>query len=79
MRNNYADELKKRKCCVFLKEPIIVSIFDKQNNKKNDKKEKQKKEVSVCSTICEAVQMNGKNCKSKAKSGEKFCGRHCKK
>ena len=79
LRNNYADELKKRKCSVFLKDHIVTSVFDKQNKEKNDKKEKQNKEVADCTTICEAVQMNGKNCKSKAKPGEKFCGRHCKK
>jgi len=72
LRNGYGEELKKRKCSVFLKEPIIVSVFDKKNkNEKNENK--------VNSIICEAVQMNGNNCKAKAKHGEKFCGRHSKK
>ena len=78
LRNGYAEELKKRKCSIFLKDPVIVSVFDKQNKEKNEKKEKKTKELAMV-VICEAVQMNGNKCTAKAKSGEKFCGRHCKK
>ena len=77
LREGYANELSKRKCSIFLKEPIVVSVFDKNTKEKESKKiEKKTKE---CVIICEAIQMNGNQCKAKAKPGEKFCGRHCKK
>lgn len=79
LKNDYANEISKRKSIIFLKEPIIVSVFDKSNIEKEKKKSEIKTKIEVSTNICEAVQMNGKNCKSKAKSGEKFCGRHCKK
>ena len=77
LRLNYANELSKRKCSIFLKEPIITSVFDKTNEKKEKKKKENKIECDII--ICEAIQMNGKKCTAKSKPGEKFCGRHCKK
>ena len=77
LRNKYAIELTKRKCSIFLKEPIVVSVFDKSTKKKELKKAETKS--TACVAICEAVQMNGNACKAKSKPGEKFCGRHCKK
>ena len=77
LRNGYAEELSKRKCSVFLKEPVLVSVFDNKNTEKEIKKTKVKNTSAV--NICEAIQMNGNRCKSKAKLGDKFCGRHCKK
>lgn len=77
LREGYANELSKRKCSVFLKEPVVVSVFDKTNKDKELKKTKTK--TQVCGSICEAIQMNGNPCKAKSKPGNKFCGRHCKK
>ena len=34
--------------------------------------------IETDTIICQAIQMNGNQCKAKAKDG-KFCGRHCKK
>ena len=31
LRSGYANELSKRKCSIYLKEPIVVSVFDKNN------------------------------------------------
>ena len=78
LRECYSNELSKRKCSIFLKDPIVVSVFDK-NTKEKESKKAETKNINSTSVICEAVQMNGKSCKAKAKPGEKFCGRHCKK
>ena len=71
LREGYSNELSKRRCSIFLKEPIAVSVFDKKSNKIE-------KTIEEDTSICQAIQMNGNQCKAKAKDG-KFCGRHCKK
>ena len=77
LRKNYSNELENRKCSVFLKEPIETSIFDKKNKKQAETTKKEKLEETP--KICEAIQMNGNQCKAKSKSGQQYCGRHCKK
>ena len=75
LREGYENELSKRKCSIFLKEPIVVSVFDKNNKEKETSKNNEK----TCSSICQAIQMNGKACTAKTKDGSTFCGRHIKK
>ncbi len=79
LREGYANELSKRKCSIYLKEQMVVSVFDKNSKEKESKKAETKSKMKTELTICEAVQMNGNPCKAKAKDGGKFCGRHCKK
>ena len=76
LRDGYSQELSKRRCIVFLKDPIVFSVFDKKIQEKATKKVENTIETDTI--ICQAIQMNGNQCKAKAKDG-KFCGRHCKK
>ena len=77
LRERYSSELSKRKCTIYLKEQIVVSVFDKKTKEKESNKIETKNKLSA--NICEAIQMNGKKCTAKSKLGENFCGRHCKK
>ena len=80
---SYANELSKRRCTVFLKEPLSYSIFEEPAaTKKTESKSKSKTTAAATAevgtdAICKAIKISdNKQCTRKAKAGCDFCGHH---
>ena len=85
VRTSYATQLEKRKCTILLEKPpqsyetkSEQSIVT-QAPSKPTKKPKVDAEPCADVLMCKAVTMKGTACKSKAKPGCEFCGKHMPK
>ena len=80
VKQSYATQLEKRKCSILLEKPpqsyetkTETTLEVKPKVQKTSQPEKE----SV--TICKAITMKGTPCKSKAKPGCEYCGKHLPK
>jgi len=80
VKQSYATQLEKRKCSILLeKPPQSYETKTETSLEVKPKVNQPKKEPAVDLLICKAVTMKGTPCKSKAKPGCEFCGKHMPK